>query len=159
MGCASQRADSDLHHQVLQTQQQRLSPDMPVQVLEQNIHRLLYVAIGLREPLWLYNGFAKCNAYVASDQMVNLLWEIEGQLPRDKKALLDIIDSYLSKGPMERLRFCLERRRRSFFSVYGGFPSEVQEQVQRAADAIDSEAPDAAEKVKAAIDTLKQSFI
>jgi len=100
-----------------------------------------------------------CNAYVASDQMVNLLWEMEGQLPQDKQAMLDVIDSYLSKSPMERLRFCLERRRRSFFSVYGGFPSEVQAQVQRAADAIDSGAPDAAEKVKAAIDILKQSFI
>ena len=100
-----------------------------------------------------------CSAYVASDQMVNLLWEVEGQLPQDKQAMLDVIDSYLSKSPVERLRFCLERRRRSFFSVYGGFPPEVQEQVQHATEAIDSESPDAAEKVREAIDTLKRSFI
>ncbi|NQT48787.1 MAG: radical SAM protein [Chloroflexi bacterium] len=100
-----------------------------------------------------------CSAYVASDQMVNLLWEVEGQLPQDKQAMLDVIDSYLSKSPVERLGFCLERRRRSFFSVYGGFPPEVQEQVQHATEAIDSESPDAAEKVREAIDTLKRSFI
>ena len=100
-----------------------------------------------------------CNAYVTSDQMANLLWEVEGQLPQDKQAMLDTIASYQSKSANERLRFCLERRRRSFASVYGGLPAEVQEEVQRAVNAIESEAPDAAEKVRAAITVLKQSFI
>lgn len=100
-----------------------------------------------------------CNAYVTSDQMANLLWEVEGQLPQDKQAMLDTIASYQSKSPLERLRFCLERRRRSFASVYGGLPAEVQEEVQQAVNAIESEAPDAAEKVRAAITVLKQSFI
>ena len=92
-----------------------------------------------------------CHAYVTSDQMVNLLWEVEGQLPQDKQTMLDTIDGYLSKSPWERLRFCLERRRRSFVGVYGGLPAAVQEKVQSAAEAIEAESPDAAEKVKMAI--------
>ena len=100
-----------------------------------------------------------CHAYVTSDQMVNLLWEVEGQLPQDKQTMLDTIDGYLSKSPWERLRFCLERRRRSFVGVYGGLPAAVQEKVQSAAEAIEAESPDAAEKVKMAIAILKQSFV
>ncbi len=100
-----------------------------------------------------------CHSYLASDQMANLLWEVEGQLPQDKQAMLDTISRYLSMRPVERLQFCLERRRRSFFSIYGGLPPEVQEEVQRAASAIESEAPDAAERVNKALITLKQGFL
>lgn len=100
-----------------------------------------------------------CHSYLASDQMANLLWEVEGQLPQNKQAMLDTISRYLSMRPVERLQFCLERRRRSFFSIYGGLPPEVQEEVQRAASAIESEAPDAAERVNKALITLKQGFL
>jgi len=100
-----------------------------------------------------------CNTYVASDQMANLLWEVEGRLPQDKQAMLDTVNSYLSKDTFERLRFCLERRRRSFVMVYGGLPPGVQEEVEQASDAIRREAPDAADRVRKAIGLLKQSFI
>ena len=100
-----------------------------------------------------------CHSYLASDQMANLLWEVEGQLPQDKQAMLDTISRYLSMRPVERLQFCLERRRRSFFSIYGSLPPEVKEEVQRAASAIESEAPDAAERVNKALITLKQGFL
>jgi len=99
------------------------------------------------------------HSYVASDQMANLLWEVEGQLPHDKEAMLNTISRYLSMRPMERLKFCLERRRRSFFSIYGELPAEVQEAVQRAARAVEGESPDAAKLVGEAIVILKQGFI
>ncbi len=100
-----------------------------------------------------------CRSYLASDQMSNLLWEVEGQLPDDKEAMLDTISRYLSKAPMERLRFCLERRRRSFYSIYGGFPVEVQESLDRANQAIQAESPDAVLKVNEAIGAMKQGFL
>jgi hypothetical protein len=100
-----------------------------------------------------------CRSYLASDQMSNLLWEVEGQLPDDKQAMLETIARYLSKAPMERLKFCLERRRRSFYSIYGGLPAEVQELLDQANDAIEAEAPDAAFKVNEAIDAMKQGFL
>lgn len=100
-----------------------------------------------------------CRSRVTSDQMSNLLWEVEGQLPQDKQGMLATISRYLSMRPMERLRFCLERRRRSFFSIYGGLSPEVQELVQRATEAIESESPDAAERVGEAVVTMKQGFM
>jgi hypothetical protein len=100
-----------------------------------------------------------CRSYLASDQMSNLLWEVEGRLPDDKQAMLEAIGRYLSKAPMERLKFCLERRRRSFYSIYGGFPAEVQELLERANEAIKAETPDAAMKVNEAIGAMKQGFL
>ncbi len=100
-----------------------------------------------------------CHSYVASDQMVNLLWEIEGQLPRDQKRMLDVISSYLSKDPRDRLRFRLERRRRSFFAVYGGFPAEVEEKVECASRAVEADLPEAAQRVDEAIEALKRGFV
>jgi hypothetical protein len=100
-----------------------------------------------------------CRSYLASDQMSNLLWEVEGQLPDDKQAMLETVSRYLSKAPMERLKFCLERRRRSFYSIYGGFPKEIEGLLQRANDAIEAEAPDAALKVNEAIGAMKQGFL
>ena len=100
-----------------------------------------------------------CRSYLASDQMSNLLWEVEGQLPDDKQAMLDTVSQHVSKAPMERLKFCLERRRRSFYSIYGGFPAEVQEFLDRANDAIKAESPDAAMKVNEAIGAMKQGFL
>jgi hypothetical protein len=100
-----------------------------------------------------------CRSYLASDQMSNLLWEVEGQLPDDKQAMLETISRYLSKAPMERLKFCLERRRRSFYSIYGGIPAEVQEFLDRANQAIQAESPDAALKVNEAIGAMKQGFL
>jgi hypothetical protein len=101
----------------------------------------------------------ECHSYVASDQMSNLLWEVEGQLPDDKQIMLQTISRYLSKPPMERLKFCLERRRRSFYSIYGGLPAEVQELLDRANQAIQAESPDAALKVNEAIGAMKQGFL
>jgi Radical SAM superfamily len=100
-----------------------------------------------------------CRSYLASDQMSNLLWEVEGQLPDDKQAMLETISRYLSKKPMERLKFCLERRRRSFYSIYGGFPAEIQELLDQANDAVQTESRDAALKVNEAIGAMKQGFL
>lgn len=101
----------------------------------------------------------RCRSYLASDQMSNLLWEVEGRLPDDKAAMLETISAYLSRPAMDRLSFCLERRRRSFHSIYGGCPPEVQELVDRARDAVRAEKPDAALRVNEAIGALKQGFL
>ena len=111
------------------------------------------------EEIGLFIRNLDCGSYVASDQMVNLLWEVEGQLPQDKQRLLDVISSYLSKDVRDRLRFRLERRRRSFFAVYGGFPAEIEEKVECAARAIESDGPEATQKVDEAIAALKHGFV
>ena len=45
-----------------------------------------------------------------SDHILNLLMEVEGTLPRDQAACLDIIHTYLSMPDEERLNFRLGRR-------------------------------------------------
>jgi len=107
----------------------------------------------------LFIANLNCPSHVTSDQMSNLLWEVEGQLPQDKQAMLDTITQYQSKRPLERLKFRLERRLGSYLSVYGRLSEEVEAEVERAARALEVEAPDAAERVDAAIGALKQAFI
>jgi hypothetical protein len=49
-------------------------------------------------------------SYVASDHILNLLEELEGQLPEDKPVLLSVIDRFLELPSEERLLFQLGRR-------------------------------------------------
>lgn len=100
-----------------------------------------------------------CNSTVVSDQMSNLLGEIEGKLPGDKEQMLQTIDRYKAMLPQERLKFRLERRLRSYLAVYGGLEPELKEQVSEAFASLRSETPDAAEKVDSAIEDLKLRFV
>jgi radical SAM superfamily enzyme YgiQ (UPF0313 family) len=100
-----------------------------------------------------------CNSYVVSDQMSNLIWEIEGQLPQDKGRMLNIIDNYKALAPMDRLNFRFQRRLHSYLSVYGSMTPELSEIMQHAFEAIKLESPEAEAKVDAAILSLKQGFI
>jgi hypothetical protein len=100
-----------------------------------------------------------CAAYLTSDQMSNLLWEVEGRLPQDKEKMLGLIDDYLTKPLGERLIFRLHRRLRSFTAVCGGLTPELAERVQAAREALDQARPDAPARVDAAINALKEGFV
>jgi hypothetical protein len=47
---------------------------------------------------------------IVSDHILNLLEEIEGRLPRDKKKMLDVLERYFSLSEEQRLVFRLGRR-------------------------------------------------
>ncbi len=49
-------------------------------------------------------------SYLASDHIMNLLQELEGQIPQDKERMLKTIDDYLALDADTRLRFRLARR-------------------------------------------------
>jgi len=100
-----------------------------------------------------------CHSYLVSDQMSNLLWEVEGQLPGEKPAILHTIRQYKAMDRFERLAFRLQRRAQSFMSVYGGVTPDVAEAVETAFAAIRQEDPEAEAKVDRAIEALKQGFI
>ena len=100
-----------------------------------------------------------CDSYLVSDQMSNLLYGVEGQLPRDKKKILQVIDDYLRQPEPERLAFRLGQRQRSFLAVYGSLPEPLEEMVQAAWDAIRRESPEAGQRVDAAIAALKEGFV
>lgn len=99
------------------------------------------------------------NSYLVSDQMSNLLYAVEGQLPGDKEKMLQVINAYLQKPEAERLALRLQQRWRSFLAVYGSLPEPLEEQVQEAWDALRGEAPEARERVDAAISALKEGFV
>jgi len=99
------------------------------------------------------------SSYLASDQMSNLLLEIEGQLPQDKARMLEMVKRYQGLSPVDRLRFRLRRRLRSYLNVYGGLSPELEAKTQAALEAADSGTPDAADKVNLAISALKDGFV
>ncbi|MDO8491880.1 MAG: radical SAM protein, partial [Dehalococcoidia bacterium] len=65
----------------------------------------------------LFVSSLTCEANLVSDQMSNLLWEVEGRLPQDKTAILSAIDSYQSMPEFDKLEFRLQRRAGSYTAV------------------------------------------
>jgi len=62
------------------------------------------------DELKLFIENLRCHSRVISDHMINLLQEIEGQLPEDKEKMLDVIRRFQSLSPEERNNFKLGRR-------------------------------------------------
>ncbi len=100
-----------------------------------------------------------CNSYLVSDQMSNLLWEIEGKLPQDKPSLLKRIAEYKAMLPSERLLFTLKRRLGSYVAVYGRLDQGLNQKVEEAFEGIQKGLPEAEAKVDEAISALKDGFV
>jgi len=100
-----------------------------------------------------------CQSYLTSDQMSNLLWEVEGKLPGDKPRILEEIAQYQRKPHRERLRFRLQRRAGSYYSVYGGMPKHLASKVVEASQALDDQDTDPTPLVEEVIGELKQGFV
>jgi len=100
-----------------------------------------------------------CSSFVASDQMSNLLFEVEGKLPGDKEKILEAIKQYKNKSFMEKLKFRLEHRLQSYLGVYGGLAPELNQKIQEAQESIQKESPQAEAKTNQAIAALKEGFV
>ena len=75
-----------------------------------------------------------CNTTVTSDSAANLLIEIWGDFPQDKKNILNAIDDYLNLTPREKIEFSLKRRVEAFRSQYGGLNQTIQRKLKRLSD-------------------------
>ena len=64
----------------------------------------------IREQRLLLNSIEEVNSYYSNDHSVNLLMEIEGQLPNDKSSMLGKLDEFLSLPSEDRIHFALGRR-------------------------------------------------
>ncbi|NHM27514.1 radical SAM protein [Desulfofundulus sp. TPOSR] len=111
------------------------------------------------EEIALFVEHLDCHAYLASDQMCNLLWEVEGQLPGDKPAILQTIYDYLQKPLHERLKIQLERRLSSYLFIAGHLNRDLAAGVEAAWDAVNRGSPDAPGKVQKVLDAVKPAFI
>ncbi|GAW93506.1 radical SAM protein [Calderihabitans maritimus] len=111
------------------------------------------------EEIALFLEHLDCSAYVTSDQMCNLLWEVEGQLPRDKEKMLKIIDDYLQMPLHQRLEFQLERRVSSYRAIAGHLDKNLAADVKAAREALGEKSTDAFEKVQKVLNTVKPAFV
>jgi hypothetical protein len=100
-----------------------------------------------------------CKSYLVSDHMLNLLGEIEGQLPEDKEKMLGIIAEYKAMLPLERLKFKLERRLRPYLGVYGSVDEDLRGKLEEAFSCIQAESPDAESKVESVLSALREGFV
>jgi len=64
----------------------------------------------IREEGLLIDGLHGITSYFASDHILNLLEEVEGQLPGDKMKMRGVIDRYLALPEEEKLNYRLGRR-------------------------------------------------
>ena len=58
----------------------------------------------------LFIEHLECHSNYVSDHITNLLQEIEGKLPQDKRKMLAFIDRFQSLTPQERANFIVGRR-------------------------------------------------
>jgi len=100
-----------------------------------------------------------CHSYLISDQMSNLLFEVEGQLPDEKEKIMESISLYQQKSLMKKLEFRLKRRLQSYVAVHGGLDQNLHQRITETLDAIQSESPDAEERTNQSIAALKQGFV
>lgn len=104
-----------------------------------------------------------CNSRVVSDQLTNILPEVEGKLPEAKEKMLGVIDSYRRMSTMERLRFRLSRYMNEGYydcvKSWGKLDLQLSRLIQDAKDSVEKESPDAQAKVDQAISCLREKGI
>jgi hypothetical protein len=104
-----------------------------------------------------------CNSRLVSDQLTNLLPEVEGQLPEAKEKMLAIINSYLTMPAMDRLRFRLSRYLTEGYydcvKSWGKLDPQLEQLIQEAKNCLDEESPEAQAKVDQVITCLKEKGI
>ncbi len=104
-----------------------------------------------------------CNSYLISDQMTNILVELQGQLPDEKEKMLERIAWYQGMPPMERLWFRLNRYLNEGYLYYvgqrGKFDSELRKLIEEAVGSLNKESPDVQTKVEQAILAIKERGI
>jgi radical SAM superfamily enzyme YgiQ (UPF0313 family) len=91
-----------------------------------------------------------------SDHVLNLLEEVEGKLPEEKKKMLVVMDRYLALPAEEKANFRLGRRAGIYRSLDDLSDPELHNQVERALRKIELERPGGMEKI---ISEWMESFI
>ena len=93
---------------------------------------------------------------IVSDHILNLLEELEGNLPEEKERLLSVIDRYFALSETDRLIFRLGRRRGIYRSLDDLSDRETYLQLKRAVERYQLEEPG---KLDRDLDRVRQSFI
>ena len=73
----------------------------------------------------------ECKTTITSDSAANLLTEIWGILPKDKKKILKVIDQYFALNTEEKLEFSLDRRLEAYKQQYGMLSQTIEKKLMR----------------------------
>lgn len=95
----------------------------------------------------LIQSLEKTSAWLASDHIMNLLQDVEGQLSRDKEAMLQVIDDYLNRPYQDRLLYRLGRRGAGLSSLKQLDSPSVREKLERAKQDLESREGTSLEKI------------
>ncbi len=87
----------------------------------------------------LIQSLRETTAELASDHVMNLLQEVQGRLPRDREAMLRVIDDYLSRPREERLLYRLGRRAGSLVSPAQLDEPGTRQQLERARKSLEAQ--------------------
>jgi len=97
-----------------------------------------------------------CRSELKSDHVINLLPEVEGNLPEDKEKMLAVINRYLALPPGERLNFQLGRRSGYYERLDELHDAQKHEKVEQSIRRIEERNPGSVPETIAA---LKANFI
>ncbi len=110
----------------------------------------------VREERLFIENLEGVTSYLASDHILNLLEEVEGELPREKSKMLDVIDEYLSLPERDRLVYNLGRRGQAYRRVGDLKDLALRRRVEAALDRFMAEHPNDLEQ---AFNSLRNGFI
>ncbi len=110
----------------------------------------------VREERLLIDELHGIESYFASDHILNLLEEVEGQLPGDKPKMIGVIDRYLALPEGERLNYRLGRRAGVYRKLDDLKNPVLFQQVQAFLDKVGAASP---HKVEESIASLMERYI
>lgn len=89
----------------------------------------------------------ECQSHIASDHIINLLQEVEGNLPGDKEKMLAVISRFQALPPEERANFKLGRRLGIYNRLADMNDASRHDEVKQALDRIGQDRDGAIDKV------------
>ena len=107
------------------------------------------------EEIRMFIEALECHSEVKSDHILNLIPEVEGNLPDDKANMLGVIDCYLALSPEERLNFQLGRRTGHYQSLEDMKDVEKYTRVEQMRKRVESSGND----IKIVTARIRQDFI
>jgi radical SAM superfamily enzyme YgiQ (UPF0313 family) len=132
-----------------------LTPSMPLWTRLQNGDFELQTEDEVVKEIGVFIENLQVTSYIKSDHILNLLMEIEGQLPEDKDKCLNIINEYLSLPDEERLNFRFGRRAGYYSSLADLGDSYRHDRIHEAIRRLKAED----DNIEEALFRLKNSFI
>lgn len=132
-----------------------VSPSMPLWLRLQDGDFELQTEDEVVEEIGTFIDNLRVTSHLKSDHIVNLLAEVEGKMPEDKRKCMDIINEYLTLADEEKLNFRLGRRMGYYESLVDLADGYKRHKVDEVIGRIKAEG----ESVDKIILRLKDSFI